>query len=197
MIITTFSSSVAAQRQHRFLPVLPAGAGSCRGSSLSGVCPKRSGGTRRPQAVAPLTASFRGGRIARRGRTARPLWQARSPGVRDGGDRLAAGAGGTALRRRPAPCVPNAKAAGRAAAHQRRDSPPAQPPTAGTPPVQRLPSVNPAPMPGARPGPTGLARRRRALEDVWKVLTVWDVSDVSDESDSYRRSAAAPVPSEV
>ena len=40
---------------------------------------------------------------ARRGRTARLLLQARPPGVRDGGDRLRAGAGPTALRQRPAP----------------------------------------------------------------------------------------------
>jgi hypothetical protein len=38
----------------------------------------------RPQAERSIVG-FRGDRIARRGRTAGPLWQARSPGVRDGG----------------------------------------------------------------------------------------------------------------
>ena len=45
--------------------------GRCRfslgGRSLSRVCVERSGGTRRPQAVVPLTVGFRGDRIARRG----------------------------------------------------------------------------------------------------------------------------------
>ena len=45
--------------------------------------------------------------------------------------------------------------------------------------------------------PATARRASRAFKDVWKVLTGWDVRDVSDESDSYRRSAAAPVPSEV
>src|SRR5262249_5738495 len=46
------------RRNAHTFPVLPTGAGSCRGRSLSGVCPERSGGTR-PQGV-PLTAGFRG-----------------------------------------------------------------------------------------------------------------------------------------
>jgi hypothetical protein len=49
--------------------------------------------TRRPQAAAPLTAGFRGDRMPGARRTARPLLQARSPGVRNGEDRRAAGAG--------------------------------------------------------------------------------------------------------
>jgi hypothetical protein len=57
------------------------------------VCPERSGGTRRPQAAAPLTAGFRGDRIARRGQTARPFWADAATGVRNGGDRRPAGAG--------------------------------------------------------------------------------------------------------
>jgi hypothetical protein len=59
--------------------------------------------------------------------------------------------GGTALRRRPAPCVPNAKAAGRAAAHQRRDSPPAPAAYGGNPAWPALPAGDPcayAPEPG-------------------------------------------------
>ena len=107
--------------------VLPPDARSCRGSSLSRVCPERSGGTRRPQAVVPLTGSFRGDRIARRGRTARPLWQARSRGCVTAGGRAGGGCGETARRQSPAPCVPNAEAAGQAAAPQRRDSPSPRP----------------------------------------------------------------------
>jgi hypothetical protein len=40
--------------------ILPIGAGSCRGRSLSKVCPERSGGTR--LMAAPLTGGFRGDR---------------------------------------------------------------------------------------------------------------------------------------
>jgi hypothetical protein len=74
--------------------------------------------------------------------------------VRDGRGPASSGCGGTALRRRPALCVPNAKAAGRAAAQQRRDSPPTPATYGGTrhcpaPPVTR------APIPGALPGPDG------------------------------------------
>jgi len=49
---------------------------------------------------------------ARRGRTARPLLQARPPRVRNGGDRQAADAGLTALRQRPAPVRGSAKGSG-------------------------------------------------------------------------------------
>jgi len=152
-------------------PVLPIDAASCRGSSQSGVCPERSGGTRRPQAVAPLTASFRGDRIAQRGRTARPLRQARLTGVRDGGDRLVAGAG----ERR---C-----GGGPRRASLRKGSGPGPPPPAarlpaslaaygGNPrPSNASPKVNPALMLRVRPGPDDLAHRRCALEDVEKVVT--------------------------
>jgi hypothetical protein len=44
-------------------------------------------------AVVPLTAGFRGDRIARRGRTAHRLWQAWVNGMCDGGGRRAADAG--------------------------------------------------------------------------------------------------------
>jgi hypothetical protein len=113
------------------------GAGSCRGSSLSRVCAERSGGTRPPGA--PLTGGFRGGRIARRGEDG-PA--ARAGAVSRGASRRGpadGGCGGTALRRRPAPCVPNAKAAGRRPPAARL--PPAEPSAAGHSTVQRGPSV--------------------------------------------------------
>jgi len=52
--------------------------------------------------------------------------------VRDGGDRRVAYAGERRCGGGPRRASPNAKAAGRAAARQLRDSPPAQPSAAGT-----------------------------------------------------------------
>jgi hypothetical protein len=92
------------------------------------------------------------------GRTARPLLQARSPGERDGGVRLAAGAGDGAAA--------VARAVRRQALRQRATLPPpsGETPASRTrlrrepPPVQRFPLVSFALTPGARPRPDGLAR---------------------------------------
>ena len=161
-------------RHPRSRPVLPAGAGSCRGSSLSGVCPERSGGTRRPQAVAPLTGSFRGDRIARHGKTARSLRQARPTGVCDGGDRLAASAGERRCGGGPRRASPTLRQRAWAAAQQRRDSPAdLSPPTAGILACPTLPlggaarSRNPA---GAgRPGAPKACHlsRRESCHRAW------------------------------
>jgi len=50
MFVTTLFAVYAVEQEVRraLSPGLPAGAGSCRASSLSGVCPERSGGTPRP-----------------------------------------------------------------------------------------------------------------------------------------------------
>jgi hypothetical protein len=69
----------------RYLPVLPADAGSCRGRSLSGVCPERSGRTR-PQGV-PLTAVMHAVvpfELSQLGDRTRPPGRARSPSGRLG-----------------------------------------------------------------------------------------------------------------
>jgi hypothetical protein len=135
------------------------GAGSCRGSSLSRVCAERSGGTRPPGA--PLTGGFRGGRIARLGEDG-PA--ARGSAVSRGASRRGpadGGCGGTALRRRPAPCAPTLR---------QRAGPP---PTSGETPVSPAlrggtldcparPFGDSALMPGARPGSACAARRRCA-----------------------------------
>jgi hypothetical protein len=63
-------------------PRPPLGAGSCRGSLLSRVCPERSGGTR-PQG-APLTGRFHGDRMPGAGGRPGQLLQPRPPRVRDG-----------------------------------------------------------------------------------------------------------------
>ena len=115
-----------------------------------------------------LDRDFRGDRIARRGRTARPFWADAVTGVRNGWlGPPTGGCGGTALRRRTAPCVSNAKVAGlgrrpAAARLPRNPSRLRREPS----PVQRCSRVNPAPMPGALAGANGPARRRRALERV-------------------------------
>ena len=123
-------------------PVLPPGATPCRGRSLSRVCAKRSGATRRPQAVVPWTAGFRGDKIARRARTARQLWQC-GQRVRDGGDRRAAGAGERRCGGGPRRASPTLR--------QRAGPPPSSgetprqpcPPTAGALAWPVLPPVNP------------------------------------------------------
>jgi hypothetical protein len=104
-----------------------AGEARCQGSARS-----EAQGREGPRPERP-NGSFRGDRIARRGEDGRPLWQARSLGCVTAGP-PGGGCGGTALRRRPAPCVPTLRQRAWAAAHQRRDSllTPA-PPTAGTP----------------------------------------------------------------
>jgi hypothetical protein len=69
---------------------------------------------------APLTVTSLGDRMPGVRGPPGELLQARSRGVRDGGDRQRAGAGLTALRQRPAPVRCRARGAGQAAAHQRR-----------------------------------------------------------------------------
>jgi hypothetical protein len=145
------------------LPVLPAGARSCRGRSQSRVCAERSGGTRRPQAVAPLTAGFRGDRIARRARTARPLWQC-GQRVRDGGDRLAAGAGERRCGGGPRRASPTLR--------QRAGPPPAsgetprqlRPHTTGALACPALPPVNS----GLCPEPSRAARTPKRAFQPWR-----------------------------
>jgi hypothetical protein len=65
-----------------------AGEARCQGSARS-----EAEGRIRPQAVAPLTGSFRGDRIARRGEDGPAALAGAVIGVRDGGTRLAAGTG--------------------------------------------------------------------------------------------------------
>jgi hypothetical protein len=76
----------------------------------------------------PLTVSFRGDRIARRGRTARPLWQTRSPS--------GCVTAGTHWRRVRGN---GAAAAARAVRPQRKGSGPGPPPTNGETPPQPQP----------------------------------------------------------
>src|SRR5215471_13233268 len=86
-------------RPSRYVAVLPMGAdlageARCQGSARSAAEGRAAG--------APLTGSFRGDRMPGAGGPPGWLLQARSPGVRDGGDRQRAGAGVTAWRQRPA-----------------------------------------------------------------------------------------------
>ena len=100
---------------------------------------------------------------ARRGRTARRLRKRGQPGCVTAGSawRRVRGNGAAAAARA---VRPHAKAAGLGRRPQRRDSPAAPAACGGNPsPVQRSPWVDPAPMLGARPGPDGPARRRRAI----------------------------------
>jgi hypothetical protein len=138
-------------------PVLPPGASSCRGRSLSGVCPERSGGTR-PQGV-PLTAGFRGDRIARR-REDGPgrCGEARSAGyvtVGTGGGRVQGNGAAAAARA----VRPNAKARAWPPPTSGQTPQPTRAATAGTLACPTLPPVVPAPMPGAWPGPGEPVRR--------------------------------------
>ncbi len=105
-------------------------------------------------------------------RTARPLLQARSPGCVTAGTawRRVRGNGGSGSG--PRRCAGALEAAGQAAAPQRRDSPVTPATNGAAPPtVHAFPLVIHASVPRARPWPGGLARRRRALEAVEKVLT--------------------------
>jgi hypothetical protein len=95
-------------------------------------CPERSGGTRRPQAAAPLTGSFRGDSAPGAGGRPDGSASAVNRGVRDGGDRLAAGAGERRCGSGPRRASPNAKAAGLGRRPQRRDSPPPRAACGGT-----------------------------------------------------------------
>ena len=76
--------------------------------------------------------------------------------VRDGGVRLAAGAGKRRGGSHPRRAPPSAKAAGHTAASQRRDSRQPHSPAAGTPACPTLPLMSFALIPGARPRPDGL-----------------------------------------
>jgi len=133
-----------------------------RRSGLEGLA--RSEAEGRGRKVAPLTGSFRGDRMPGAARTARRLWQARSTGMRDRGDRLAAGAGERRGGGGPRRASPTLRQRAWAAAHRRRDSPRPQPPSTGTLVRPNAPLGDPTPMSGARPGPDGPARRRRALD---------------------------------
>ena len=103
--------------------------------------------------------SFRGDRIAQRGDDGSAPGAGAVSWVRDGGDRLVAGAGVRRCGGGPRRASPNAKAAGRAAAQQRRDS--ISPAAYGEnpPSVQRC-LGDPEPMPGARPSGTAHAPKR-------------------------------------
>jgi hypothetical protein len=107
--------------------------------------------------------SFRGDRIARRGRTARPLLQRGRPGCVSASGRAGDGGGVTARRQRPAPVRSHAKAAGRAAAHS------GEPPLLPRPPTARHPSNRLAqhscvpPRPLHEPGQGRTARRAEGV----------------------------------
>jgi hypothetical protein len=86
-----------------------------------------------------LTVSFRGDRIVRRGRTARRLWQAQSTVMREGGP-PGGGCGGRRCGGGPRRASPTLRQRAWAAAHQRRDSPRPQPPTAGPMEINKRPT---------------------------------------------------------
>jgi hypothetical protein len=159
------------------LPVLPTGAGSCRGSSQSRVCPERSGGTRRPQAAAPLTGSFRGDSMpGAGGRSGRSCRRGHRECVTTRG-RAGGGCGVTALRQRPAPVRGSAEAAGQAAAHDGEDPRHLSHLRRGTTRiVQHNSPVRPRPLHEPGQGRTAPARRRRALGKLFveKVVTGQD-----------------------
>jgi hypothetical protein len=137
------------------------------------VAPSRA--TRRPQAGAPLTVILCGERMPGARRTVWPLLLARSPGSalrRVAG--LAAGAGEGRCGQPPAPVRCRARGSG-----------PSCPPSTAGPPAtsaahgpalsQSLERISPcagrAWLHGSGQVPDGLARRRRALEVVGKVVT--------------------------
>jgi hypothetical protein len=136
--------------------------GLCRGSSQSGVARSAIRRTRAQRVL--LTVSFRGDRIARREEDGPAALAIEVTSVRDGGDRLAAGAGERRGGSSPRRCAAALEAAGQAAAPQRRDSRHPAANDAALSTVHVIPRVIYAPLLRVRPGPDGLARRRRALE---------------------------------
>jgi hypothetical protein len=178
----------------RFGSALPAGAGLCRGSSLSRVCPERSGGTRRRRA---LDWELSRRQDAWRGRTARLALAGVVTRVRDVG--TASGRvrgrprGGSGPRR----CATALEAAGQAAACQRR-APLATPPGGGPParPLASSPVIRA--LLRARPRPGRLARPEGVPLKLFveKVVTSQQVVTAggrrwSPEDSRVRRSAVA------
>jgi hypothetical protein len=111
-----------------------------------------------------LTASFRGDRIARRVEDGPAALAGAVTGVRDGGDRLEAGAGERRCGGGPRRASPTLRQRAWAAAHQRRDSPATRAVYGGNPFAGlTLPLSEPCAHARLRPGPDGPARRRRAI----------------------------------
>ena len=138
-------------------PALPIGARSCRESPPSRVCPC---GARDAEAVG--RSALEGGLSRRQDRLAREDGPAASAGAVTGDWVTASGqAGGrcgvTALRQRPAPCVPTLRRRARLPPHD-AETPLPQPPTTQCP---RRPTHFPRfarALARAQPGPDGLAR---------------------------------------
>ena len=113
-----------------------------------------------------MTGSFRGDRIARRGRTVRLALAGAATGVRHGGDRQQAGAGLTAWRQRPAPVRGRAGGSGPYCRPTAARVPPTPAPGGGPPARPSLPlgwSRAHAQSPPERGGPGTPVGR--ALED--------------------------------
>jgi hypothetical protein len=133
-------------------------------------------------------------RLHARGTGRRARGRARAvAGGRDGGP-LARAVPGVTRARPPAVAVIGLRRSGRTGNDESpcgRVAPACQPGPLGSYPI---------PVTAVRPG---LSRRQAhgalcaPLKTYGKSSRVWDVSDASDESNGCRRSAAAPVPSEV